>query len=183
MRLRDATLEALADDLDAAVRELTAALGAAPDAWGRGRPGKWTAGQHVAHVGISLRRSADDFEAAEGALRAGALGPAPASRGPLQRLFLWLVAERGVMPRGARTAAWAEPAAAPERAAALAALELQAGRHRALAARLDEAARARLWIENPFRPGWHYRLPEMMRVQAVHARHHAKQVAELVAAR
>jgi len=77
---------------------------------------------------------------------------------------------------------WAEAPERPERQATLDALPQGAGRHRTLGGRLEDAERDRLWIVNPFRPRWYYRLPEMVRVHAVHARHHAKQVAEIVAA-
>ena len=181
MRMTAADFDSFADDLDAAVAELIAAIGQDPTPWER-RPGdRWTVGQHAAHVAITLRRTADEFEAAERSLRAGTLPPVPAKRTLLNRVFLWLVAGRGVMPRGAKTADWAVAPERPERQATLDALRQGAERHRALGGRLDHAERDRLWIVNPFRTRWHYRLPEMVRVHAVHARHHAKQVAEIVA--
>ena len=45
-------------DLDLAARELAAALERDPARWSRGRPGKWTAGQHVEHLAITLAVSA-----------------------------------------------------------------------------------------------------------------------------
>ena len=56
------------------------------------------------------------------------------------------------------------------------------GRFRALGAGLDPAARDRLWIRNPNMPTmrWHYSLPESVRIQAVHVRHHGTQIAELL---
>jgi len=182
MRNTGADFDSLADDLDAAVAELIAAIGQDPSRWERGTRGRWTVGQHAAHVAITLRRTADDFEAAERSLRAGTLPPVPARRSLLNQVFLGLVAGRGYMPRGLRTADWAEAPERPERQATLDALPQGAGRHRTLGGRLEDAERDRLWIVNPFRPRWYYRLPEMVRVHAVHARHHAKQVAEIVAA-
>ena len=46
---------------------------------------------------------------------------------------------------------------------------------------MDSAARDQLWIRNPFmtRMRWHYSLPEAVRIQAVHVRHHATQIDEL----
>jgi hypothetical protein len=55
-------------------------------------------------------------------------------------------------------------------------------RHGEIAARLSPADRDRLWIVNFFRPAWRYTLPEFTRVQAVHARHHARMIAEIVSA-
>lgn len=181
MRLDGVNFDALAADLDAAVAELIAAIGPDARAWDRGRPGKWAAGRHVAHVGITLDRTAEDFEEAARLLAAGSLPPPPAGRGPLQALFVGLVVRRGMMPRGARTRPWAIPLPDPDRTMTLAALHRDVGRHKALGADLDAAARDRLWIQNPFRPRWHYRLPEILRLHAVHARHHARQVAEIAA--
>ena len=174
--------DALAADLDGAIAELVGAAGQDPTRWERGRPGHWTVGQHVAHVGITLRRTADDFEKAEKALRAGTL-PAPGKRALLHRLFLAVVDGGGFMPRGLKTADWALAPGRPDRTATLEDARRGAERHLVLGRRLDAGERDRLWIVNPFRTQWHYRLPEMVRVHAVHARHHAKQVAEIVAAR
>lgn len=135
------------------------------------------------HVGIALERTAGDFQRAEQALRAGTLAPVPARRSPLARLFLAIVGGGGYMPRGVRTADWAVPRGASDRRTTLETLRQGAARHIDLGLRLDPAERDRLWIANPFRAGWHYRLPEMVRVHAVHARHHAKQVAEHVTGR
>ena len=181
MRIGGEGFDALARDLDAAIAELIAALGQDPARWERGRPGRWTAGQHAAHVGITLGRTAEGFEAAERSLRAGTLAPVPVKRDLLQKLFVGLVAGRGYMPRGGKTANWAVPPERPERGTTLVALRLGAERHRAVGERLDASERDRLWIVNPFMARWHYRLPEMVRVHAVHARHHAKQIAEIVA--
>ncbi len=171
--------EALADDLDATIAEILAAIGQASGRWEHGRPGSWTVGHHAAHVGITLLRTAEDLEAAERSLRAGTLAPVPTKRDPIQRLFVWLVAGRGFMPRGGKTAGWAVPPERPDLRHALDALRQGADRHRVLGARLDAGERDRLWIANPFKAGWHYRMPEVVRVQAVHARHHAKQIAQI----
>ena len=181
MRNRGAGFDALADDLDASVAELIATVGQDPAWWERGRPGRWTVGQHAAHVGITLGRTADDFEGAERALRAGTLATVPAKRALLHRLFLALVAGRGYMPRGLKTADWAVSRGQPERRATLDVLRQGAERHHALGRRLDAGELDRLWIVNPFMARWHYRLPEMVRLHAVHVRHHAKQIAEIVA--
>ena len=181
MRGGGADLDALMNDLDASVAELIAAVGQDPAQWERGRPGRWTVGLHAAHVGITLERTADDFEAAERALRAGTLAPVPAKRALLHRLFLAVVAGRGYMPRGLKTADWAVPRGRPERRATLDLLRQGEQRHHALGRRLDAGELNRLWIVNPFMARWHYRLPEMVCVHAVHVRHHAKQIAEIVA--
>jgi len=113
MRNTGADFDSLADDLDAAVAELIAAIGQDPSRWERGTRGRWTVGQHAAHVAITLRRTADDFEAAERSLRAGTLPPVPARRSLLNQVFLGLVAGRGYMPRGLRTAGLGGGARAP----------------------------------------------------------------------
>lgn len=179
MRIDGTRFDALADDLDLAIGELVAAVGADPARWERARPGRWTVGEHAAHVDLTLHRTAEAFDGAERAWRAGTLPPPPARRGPLQSLFVGLVAGWGYMPRGARTAPWAVPAKRPDRPTVLGSLGREAARHRALGAPLEAGERDRLWIESPFRAGWHYRLPEMVRVHAVHVRHHARQIAEI----
>ena len=140
-------------------------------------------GQHVAHVEICLARTAERFEEAERAFRSASLPPPPARRGPLQSLWVGLLLRRRFMPRGAKTAAWAVPLERPQREATLEALWRGAERHRRLGDRLGAAECERLWIVNPFMARWHYRLPEMVQVHAVHARHHAKQIAEIAHAR
>jgi len=37
------------------------------------------------------------------------------------------------------------------------------------------------WTANPFVPRWHYTLPELVRVQTVHVRHHLRLMQESVA--
>jgi len=182
VRLTGDNLGALCADLNAALEELTGALDREPGLWQRGPRGRWTAGQHVAHVGIALARTADGFEAAEQRLRSGSLPP-PARRGIMQSLFLSLVVARGHMPRGARTAPWAVPPAAPARADTLDRLGRDARRHAAIGERLGVDERDRLWIANPFLARWYYRLPEMVRAHAVHARHHRKLVEEIARGR
>src|SRR5262245_13737503 len=68
---------ALGDDLDRALDELDAASGSDPETWDRGRSRKWTVGQHTAHVGICLARTAALFEESERSLRSGTLPPPP----------------------------------------------------------------------------------------------------------
>ena len=64
----------------------------------------------------------------------------------------------------------------------LAALRRDAGRLRSLGERLTAAERDCLWIWNPdFVTTWHYRLPEAVRIHAVHARHHARGIAAIPA--
>ena len=166
---------ALAADLDVALAELRS-LVADPAAWTRGRPGKWNAGQHVDHVRIVLERSAGDYEARIAAAKAGTL-PEPPRRGFLERLWVNWLLSRG-LPRGGKTPKAFEAGAQPVREAALSGLADAARRMVAVGASLTAEQRERLWAPNPFMPRWHYRYDEMMRVQAVHARHHAKLVAE-----
>jgi hypothetical protein len=177
MRIESTPFETLAADLDRAVAELIAAVGSDPAAWSRSR-GRWTVGYHAAHVGITLDRTATEFEEAERALRAGTLPAPPARRGLLQKLVVGMFLG-GTLPRGAKTADWAVPTGKHERDPTIAAIRAGAGRHREIGARLGDDERQRLWITNPFRPPWHYRLPEMVRVHAVHTRHHARQIREI----
>lgn len=114
-------------------------------------------------------------------LRAGQL-PARPRRGLLQALFVRVVVVGGWMPRGGRASEQVHPSAAPEPGAVAERIALAAARHRTLAAGLTADQRDRLWIPNPFLPRWHYTLPESLRVHAVHARHHARQVEEIAAA-
>ncbi|HEY3215527.1 MAG TPA: DinB family protein [Candidatus Eisenbacteria bacterium] len=170
------------NDLDAALLELTGPVEQDPMLWTRGRPRKWTAGQHVEHVAITLAATADALEQAEQALRDGGIA-SPPRRGPLQAMWVGLVAVRGTLPRGGRTPGPFEPTPAPDRAATLAYLRRETDRHRSLGERLSVGQRDRLWIPNPFLLRWHYTFPEMVRVQAVHVRHHACQILELLPAR
>ena len=163
-------------DLDSALAELE---GAANRGWERGLPGKWTAGEHVAHIAATLAESADTFEKGAALLRAGFLPPRP-RRGPMQWLWVHLVIAPGRLPRGGKTAARFVPANQPDRSATLRELQNAAARHRALTQSLSTTERDRLWIANPFLPRWHYTLPEILRAHAVHARHHAKLIAEIL---
>jgi len=176
-----AAFAALIDDLDAALDELTAPVRRDPGLWNRGRPGKWTGGQQVDHLRLALTESARDYEARAGALRAGSLPPVP-RRGPLEWLWVALVVGPGRLPRGGRTAQRFEAGAAPAPEATLAGLAEAARRHRTLGASLTPEERDRLWVPNPFVPRWRYTFSEILRVHAVHARHHARQVREIDAA-
>ena len=167
--------EELLADLDAAMAELERAAG---ERWERGLPGKWTAGAHVAHIAATMAESADTLEKGAALLRAGFLPERP-RRGPMQWLWVHLVIAPGRLPRGGKTAARFVPANQPRRPDTLRELHELAARHRALTQSLAPAERDRLWIPNPFLPRWHYTLPEILRVHAVHARHHAKLVAEI----
>lgn len=89
---------------------------------------------------------------------------------------------RGWMPRGGRTVPAAFPGQHPEREPVRTRASAAVAKHRAIAAPLTPTERERLWIANMFMPRWHYTLPELVRVHAVHVRHHARQVAEIAAA-
>jgi hypothetical protein len=177
VRLHGARLPGLLDDLDAALRELTAPFAREAAGWDRGPEGKWSAGQHVEHVGRILAVGADALERAASDLRRGDLPHRP-WRDPIQALFVRVVTRE--FPRGARAPKPTLPAPTPDRERTLALVAQGAVRHRALAESLTEAERDRLWIWNPYAPRlrWHYTLPEIVRVQATHARHHARSVVE-----
>jgi hypothetical protein len=179
VRLNGDKLPALCADLDAALGELTARVQRQPALWELGRPGKWTAGRQVAHVGIILSRMAEAFESAESELRSGTLPVVP-RRGLLHSLFVSLVLQRGGMPRGGRANPASIPADRPERGPTLAALRRDADRLRTLGGRLSVPERDRIWIWNrDFVRTWHYHLAEAVRVNAVHARLHAGTIAEI----
>ena len=181
MKPRGEKFPTLCADLVEAMGELTSAVEREASLWARGRPGKWTAGQQIAHVGVMVTRMAEPFEAAEPALRAGTLPVVP-RRGLLQTIFMKVVVEHGFMPSGARAGAASFPPDRPELAVTLAALRRDAGRLRSLGERLGAAERDQLWIWNPdFVTTWAYRLPEAVRIHAVHARHHARGIAAIPA--
>src|SRR5262245_24775952 len=85
-------------DFERALHELTSRIERDPSLWTRGRPGKWTAGQQVEHVRLVIALMADGFEAAEPALRSGALPDVP-RRGLVQRMFMKMVVEAGQIGR------------------------------------------------------------------------------------
>ena len=165
-------------ELDRAVSELVALAEAEPARWTRSRPGKWTAGQHVAHLAITLADTADAFEERLPRVLDGTIAPKP-RRGPLQWMWVSLLVGRGVMPRGGRTPSRFEPAADQGLEETLDRLCRQVERHRAVGHLLTARQRDRLWIPNPFVKRWHYSLVEMVRAQAVHVRHHVVLIREI----
>ena len=170
--------DALMADLDRAAGEMIAWLEAEPDRWTRGRPGKWSAGQHVEHIVISLAVPADAFERRVPSVLDGTIAPRP-RRGPLQWVWVTLVAGRGWMPRGIRTPRRFEAGTHPARTETLDRLRREVARFRAMGHKLSAAQRDRLWIRNPFMERWHYTLAEMVRVETVHVRHHLRQIEEM----
>lgn len=172
MTIDGSHFDALTAELDSALRDLVAAADRDPGLWGRGKPGKWTAGQHVEHVALCMAAMADGFEA-RGRLPAGEW-PARPGRGLLESLWIAIVVKGGKLPRGGKTRAAFEPGALPDRATTIGSLRRESDRIRALGAGHAAEDRDRLWIANPFMARWHYTLPETARVNAVHARHHAK---------
>jgi hypothetical protein len=163
-------------ELDRAVSDLVAGAEAGP--WTRSRPRKWSAGQHVAHVSVTMSITARAFEQGVSHVLDGTIGPEP-RRGLLEALWVWLFVKRGVLPRGARTQRKFEPAESPDPDATLDEIRRGVERHRAVGHLLTAAQRDRLWIESPFVSRWHYRLVEMVRAHAVHARHHLVLVREI----
>ena len=174
----------LVADLAAASEALAARLEHDLELWDRAPRGKWSAGQHVQHVAAVLALIADGLERAEQELRAGTLAPPP-RRGWLQRRFVRLITQRRTFPRGGKAVRIVKPKPAPERAATLAQLRAQTGRYRTVVERLSNEQRDRLWVWNPFLKlfGWYYMLPELLRVQTLHTRHHLRLVEEVAAAR
>ena len=180
MDMKGANFDALADDMDAGLRELTAPVERDPSLWTRGVAGKWSAGQILDHVAKALEVTAHALERRELELREGTLPRRP-GRGPLQALFVGMVVGAGKLPSGGKAPKVILPSEHPEQGDVLQRIARGAARHRSLGERMDPDDRDRLWIPNPFLPRWHYTLPEVVRMQAVHARHHAKQVTAIVA--
>jgi len=178
VRIDGERFDALMAELDRAVSDMIARAEHAPARWTRGRPGKWTAGQHASHVAISLAATADAFEERLPRVLDGTIAAVP-RRGPLQWLWVALLVGRSTMPRGGRTPRRFEPGADPGRAETLDRLRREVERHRAVGHLLTAAQRDRLWIQNPFVARWHYTLAEMIRAQAVHVRHHLRLIAEI----
>jgi hypothetical protein len=90
-----------------------------------------------------------------------------------------MVVGAGKFPRGAKAPRNIRPSNRPDRADVLARIHRDVARHRSVGAALEIADRDRLWIPNPFRKGWHYSFPEVLRMQAVHIRHHFRQIEEI----
>jgi hypothetical protein len=177
-----AALPSLLDDFEGAVREFCEHARRDPAAWTRGRSGKWSVGQHADHIATMLDITATRFERATEWLRAGTLRPVP-WRDPIQALAVGRLT-REPFPRGFRAASIARPTAAPGMIAVQDRVAKGMRRHRALTRALAPEDIARLWIRNPFLPlRWHYTFPEIVRVHAVHARHHRRLVDEAIAAR
>lgn len=166
-------------DLDVATTEFLALFEGDTDLWAKRRPRKWSSGQHAEHVAIALEKPLELMAESLAKVRRGALG-SPPRRGPLQWLFVRVVVEGGRMPRGGRARPFTQPADTADRDAVLARIRQAPVKYRAFVAGLDTVERDQLWFENPFSPlRWHYRLHEIVRIQAVHLRHHGKQIAEL----
>jgi hypothetical protein len=176
-----AHLPELLDDLDHSVSELLRLVDD-PVVWMLGPAPRWNVGQHVEHVARSMALSAEAFERASDALARGALEARP-WRDPLQWVFVRVVTGAR-FPRGGRSPAVSTPQLSPDRERVLYDVAEGARRHRTIVDRLTPEAREQLWIWNPFVPKfrWHYTLPEMVRVQANHNRHHARTVSEAIAA-
>lgn len=174
--------EELMADLDASVRDLLGTFDREPALWSRGLPGKWTAGQHVMHLAITLWATAEPLQKRARDVQFGD-PPPPPRRGILEFLWVFVAVRRGKLPGGRTLPPFEPPPAHDSKLASLEngteGLQKSADAHRAVGARLTPAQRDRLWIPNPFRPRWHYTFPEILRMHAVHVRHHAKQVREI----
>jgi hypothetical protein len=174
--LAGAHIGVLLDDLERAVEEFASPLERDGDLWTRSIPRKWTAGQIAEHVASSMELAMAAFEQSSQSYRSGTLPPVP-WRGPLQWLFFATVVKPGKMPEGGRAMPQTYPAAMPNRITVLRRLPVDVERYRSFAGRFSAEELDRIWIRNPFTPlRWHYRFPELVRVQAVHARHHLRQV-------
>jgi hypothetical protein len=133
----------------------------------------------VEHVVLLLERCTADFQTALQQRRQGTL-PSRPGRGPLQALFIATLVKRGMMPRGGGAPAWGMPSPTPDSEAVAHRLHASVGRLLGIGRGLDPESRDTLWIWNPMVSlRWHYRYPEMVRVQAVHFRHHGAQIKEL----
>lgn len=177
MRMRGANQAALVEDLRAAVEGFVELANGEPERWTKGPRNKWTVGQHAEHVAIALGITADALEENEKRLRDGTLRRRPL-RGPLQMLWVVVAIGAGRFPRGGRAPRNLRPASHPDRRVTMSLIARDVERHVALGERLSIEERDRLWIPNPFLKGWHYTYPEILRLHAVHFRHHAARVEE-----
>ena len=174
MKLDSSHVPALMEDLERAVSEMKSALGSDPAGWTHGAAGKWTAGQHAAHLSMSLETGIDRLERAAAELRRGALGPRP-RRGILQGFVVGMLM-RDPFPRGGRATAATTPGPTPSRESVFVRLDGACARFGALVRDSSPEERERIWIQNYYREwrGWHYRLFELLRIEANHTRHHTK---------
>lgn len=175
MKLDNSHVPVLMDDADAAFAAMKAALRADPADWTHAPAGKWSAGQHADHVVRSLEEPLERLGRAAHELRQGTLGPRP-FRGIAQALVIRMLM-REPFPRGGKAAPFAQPGPTPSREAVFARLDAGRARLRQLIESLTPEERERIWIINPFmeKRRWHYRLYEMVRIQATHTRHHTRQ--------
>lgn len=176
--MRGQHLDLLIADFDDAIATLEEHLRGAPGVWTQARPGKWTAGQHAEHLAMALHVTAEALDANAARLREGTLPRRPI-RGPLQITFVMIAVGAGRFPRGGRASKNVIPTARPDRLETMARIARDAERHRAIGKALAIADRDRLWIPNPFMKGWTYTYPEILRMHAVHFRHHTQQVMEI----
>jgi hypothetical protein len=173
-----AHFDELCADMDAALARVTAPLEPRPELWHVGPAGKWSVGQIVDHVATSAGRYADWFDEALVKLRGGLLPP-PGRRWPHQALIAALIIHRGSFPSGGRSPQLFLPSDLPRRDEVMSRLERAARRHREIGSLLSAPDRDRLWVRSAlFGP---ISLPQVVRLHAVHARHHAKQVARIAA--
>ena len=165
--------------MEAAAGAVIERLESAPELWDRAPPGRWSAGQHVEHLANVHALIAEALERAQRDLEAGTLLP-PRARGVLQKMFVTIMTRSRKFPRGGRAPRSVAPRPDPIRPTTLARLGVEVARYRALVERLSAPQRERLWIRNPFVPfDWHYRLSEVLRIQAQHTRHHLMLVEEI----
>jgi hypothetical protein len=176
MKLDNSHLPVLLDDMDAAFSALKTALSADPAGWTRAPAGKWSPGQHAEHLALSLEEPLKRLEQSLHELRQGALGPRP-NRGIAQALVIRMLM-RDPFPRGGKAAPFARPGPTPSRESVFARIDAGRARLRKIVESLTPEERERLWLFNPFmeKRGWHYRLFELVRIQATHTRHHTRQV-------
>lgn len=164
-------------ELEGSIEALIRPLERQPSLWLRARPGKWSVSQHCEHLALCLELMPPLFMEHARSLAQGALPPRP-RRGLFESMFVALVIKRGMMPRGGPAISPTLPSSLPELPRTVARLRGATELYRHPALGLDAAALDRLWIRNPFVPrlSWHYSLPEAIRIQTVHVRHHAAQV-------
>jgi DinB family protein len=174
MKLDSSHVPALMDDVDAAAAELKAAMERTAAGWTRAPAGKWSAGQHVEHLVKSMEEPLERLRRAAAELKRGSLGPRP-HRGLIQALVMRLLM-REPFPKGGKAAPFAVPGPTPAREALFARFDQARAGVRALALELSPEERERIWIINPFQEKrrWHYRLYELLRIQAGHIRHHMR---------
>lgn len=137
--------------------------------WHKAPPGKWSPGQIVHHLAISLDASGQTFAA-----RRHHAPMRRRARTLRQRMAYFLVLRLGMQPPGVEAPAAVRPAVRPDRAATERQLRDGVERFLALGLELLPARRDDLFVKHPYLGDLTYL--EWSRFHLWHCAHHAKQI-------